>query len=233
MGQSVHDRRIAMRSTAGCLMIALLIVTSIAWADSRETSGGQGIGIGVRGHWVIQVADPDGTVVAEREFHNALTALGQNVLAHLLAGSRSAGGFAIHLGSLVGQTSPCAPVDIVCGVAEPRFPAPPIASLSRNLTKTVTSSPVSIVLRGSVQVLGPGQIGYVAAVLNSCHTTPATPVGPSTIAPASCGPAGPTFVQALTLATLATPVSVVGGQTVMASVTLSFASAPAAAPASR
>jgi hypothetical protein len=41
-------------------------------------------GIQVRGHWIIEVRDPDGTLADRREFENALTLSGAELLAEIL-----------------------------------------------------------------------------------------------------------------------------------------------------
>lgn len=195
--------------------------------DTASASGGSHEGITVRGHWVIAVADPDGTVVALREFHNALSSSGDILLAFLLAGNRTVGGFAVRLTPQ--SVSPCAPLD--CVVAEPRFPNIAGPAVAKTLTKTVSGN--SIILRGSISVPASGDVGLVGTLLAFCAG--ALP-GPSTVTPASCqsSPGITIGIQPFTSATLTSPVAVVAGQSVLATVTLSFGSAaPPAAPTSR
>jgi hypothetical protein len=58
---------------------------------------GQSEGITVHGRWVIEVKNPDGTVVTHREFENAIVPGGEGYLAALLAGNNSPGGLSILL----------------------------------------------------------------------------------------------------------------------------------------
>jgi hypothetical protein len=50
----------------------------------------QPLGVAVRGHWVLEVRDPDGSLKTRREFDNALTTLGANLLQHLLSAAPDA-----------------------------------------------------------------------------------------------------------------------------------------------
>jgi hypothetical protein len=216
-------------------MAATLMAAAHAWADSSGTpTHGAATSIGVRGQWVIQVAEPDGTIVEEREFTNALVPFADFTLAMLLGGNRSAGAFIVGLAPPAGSASPCGSA-LNCIVTELRSTISPAPNVAKTLSKSVVSS--NLVLRGSIQVPGAGDIGIVTTALFICSNTPQA-TGPSTVAPAGCtGTAGPTTfspISNLTAATLPSPVSVVAGQTVLATVTLSFGTAtPASAPVSR
>jgi hypothetical protein len=223
-----------MKPGTVCFVLALVLAGTLAVTAAPASAGSAAAPdaaattIGVRGHWLIQVADPDGTVVAVREFHNALLPDGERTLVLLLGGNRSAGAFAVLLTSPQSSASPCAPVPF-CGVAEPRFGGTASASLVKTLSKIVVTAPSpSIVLRGSIQVPAAGDVSGVTTNIVTCGIS-----GLSTIAPAACQPpAGGT--QVFTQTTLPTPVSVVAGQTVLATVTLTFGTATVpAAPASR
>jgi hypothetical protein len=76
------------------LACVLLLVPQLAAAQSE--------GIRVRGQWVIDVRDPDGTLAQHLEFDNALTPAGQHVLAGLLTGEWRIAHFEIHLGDSSG-----------------------------------------------------------------------------------------------------------------------------------
>jgi len=67
--------------------------------DSRssQSSGTPNEGIKIHGHWVIDVRNPDGTLTTHREFDNALTSNGAQVLAKLLSRQNKAGRWAILL----------------------------------------------------------------------------------------------------------------------------------------
>src|SRR5205807_2421379 len=54
-------------------------------ATASEPKGAQMEGIKVHGHWIIDVRNPDGTLVTHSEFENAVTAQGKDALAQYLA----------------------------------------------------------------------------------------------------------------------------------------------------
>jgi hypothetical protein len=230
-----------MRQAATSLLaIALVLTATLAVGGPAAADADEGppdsatTHIGLRGDWVIQVADPDGTIVAVHEFQNALLPVGESMIADIVAGNRSAGGFAVALHHATGSSgaSPCAPSDS-CFISEPRHPILAGPTSSKNLTKIVTTAPVAIVLQGSIQVPGSGEFTGVNTRLSACRGLTGGP-GPSTVPPASCQ-AGSVSIMAnpFTAATLPVPIAVEAGQTVLATVTLTFGTAPAAAGASR
>ena len=68
-------------TTAGVALLAMM-VTGLAIANG---SGGEGIK--VHGDWVVTVSEPDGTVVQEWFFSNALTVSGKATITRLLTGT--------------------------------------------------------------------------------------------------------------------------------------------------
>jgi hypothetical protein len=223
-------------------VIALVLAATLAAvvptrAGTGETPAeGAATGIGVRGHWVIQVADPDGTVVAVREFHNALVPTGEAALVILLGGNRSVGGFAVGLLGSPPASSPCGAGG--CFVTEPRHPfTPNPGNTFKTLSKIVATTPSPfITLHGSFPVPSNGAISVVRTNVTLCAAAGSGGgvTGPSTISPAACqfGSAD-LIVRNLTEAALPNPVQVVAGQTVLATVTLSFGTATPPAAASR
>lgn len=89
---------------AGCAAPAKLSPAPVA-APSHETvsspasapGGAPQEGIKVHGHWMIEVKNPDGTLVERREFENALMENGAIALGKILARQGSVGGWAIDL----------------------------------------------------------------------------------------------------------------------------------------
>jgi hypothetical protein len=72
--------------------------TANASASAGQTAPkGQHEGVTIHGHWIIEVRNPDGTVVTHREFENAIVQAGEGYLAALLAGNNSSGGLSILL----------------------------------------------------------------------------------------------------------------------------------------
>jgi hypothetical protein len=180
--------------------------------------------IRVRGHWVIEVHDPDGGLVTRREFDNALTTTGQDLLSLYLGRAQAPGLWQIRL---LGTPAPCT---ITPGVGAP-YPGcflmearPGISTTQPGLTRNlvVTSEPLK--LAGSISVIQAGQISNVATFSDSCGAAP------SALAPtATCIGvylATPYAFNGFFTATDITPISLLAGQLVTVSVTITFSSAP-------
>ena len=73
------------------LLVACLVTLARPVAAQRPE------GITVRGHWVIDVKNTDGTLASRTEFDNALVEAGQNTLAGLLMGGPPVSGWAVQL----------------------------------------------------------------------------------------------------------------------------------------
>jgi hypothetical protein len=222
-----------MTSTVRSLVLACVLAVmtcASAWAGAADPDA-LGSTIRVYGHWRLEVTDPDGTLVTVREFHNGLLPQGENALVLLLGGNRSAGGMAIQLLPTTGAP-PCGGPP--CTVAEPRYPAAAGPSVAKTLSKIVSTNPASITLSGSIQVPAAGTVGSVATLVASCAGIAAA-TGPSTISPAACQQAAGVqiLITGLTQTVLSNPVPLVAGQTVLATVTLTFGTGSPATPASR
>src|SRR5882672_4425728 len=85
---------------------AILSVTSTARTQTTGQGSGLQEGIKVRGHWAIDVRNPDGTLVAQREFDNAITQTGRGYIARVLARTNYLTPWEIELGSSTGN-GPC------------------------------------------------------------------------------------------------------------------------------
>ena len=75
----------------------------------QENSGNSddlNVDISVHGHWMIQVRDPDGTLVNSQEFDNALTGQGVTSLVHFLGRTNSVGGWILYVGCTTAEDSP-------------------------------------------------------------------------------------------------------------------------------
>ncbi|HET9834526.1 MAG TPA: hypothetical protein VFP91_22540 [Vicinamibacterales bacterium] len=145
-------------------------------------------GIQVRGRWVVEVRDPDGTLVKRLEFDNALAPGGAQLLAQYLTGS-SAARWVVELGTYGGSINPCNGGTngnftqnsclIVDGAS---VPLPNGTSIFPTLTAALGGSASDqVVLTGTATALVAGQIDYVATREGSCGTF---------TAPANCNPAG-------------------------------------------
>ncbi len=92
----------ASKATAALSTVATgHAASAVAEEDEKAPSAKQGSeGIKVHGHWVLEVKNPDGKLVERREFNNSLVTggaslSGDQILAALLSGNASAGGFGI------------------------------------------------------------------------------------------------------------------------------------------
>ncbi len=193
-------------------------------AGEPRSRGGMHEGLTVHGHWVIEVKNPDGTVVSQTTFENKL--INPSFLSSLLTGGASAGTWEVDLGSNLGST-PCG--QTVCRLVEPgslfnrSCTTPPAASnLECWLTVTVPASGASagdIVLTGSTIALQAGSINVASSDIISCGNT----VSPATCDHGSGGTTG--LINSFTEATgfPGSPIDVTAaGQTITATVTISF-----------
>jgi hypothetical protein len=209
-------------------------------AQAERQRGGNHEGIKVRGHWTIEVRDPDGTVRSHAEFENSLQGPGQILLANLLSGQASFGGWAVVLSG-----PPTSPAELPCGNSAGLYAcyiySPPVsncATATANCFPTLTISPSSYQNAATgtpgVTLQGTAVAGNNSGVVGSVTTYMAQCV--STVAPGNCSTAngniqlGEDWVlnNAFTSRNLdgvngdPSPVSVTTGQTIAVSVTFSF-----------
>lgn len=166
-------------------------------ATNKEHAGGPHEGIKVHGHWVIDVRNPDGTLVTHREFENGL--IGPAVLANVLARQNSVGFWRV----MLTDTNIGSDYDLL----EPTYIG---SGASNNLT--VTAGGAAAVLTGSF-------VASVADTINAVETdnylcSPSTP--PSTPCSGSQQDSGFTSTR------FSPGISFVAGQTVTVIVTISF-----------
>jgi hypothetical protein len=201
-----------MRTSSRRFVAALLILAPYVSIASSVASGGENESLGIRGHWVIEVRDLEGRPVTRREFDNALEVA--NPIARLLTGQNTAGPLTISLECVaVGCTRPCHPLGN-CTIGEPRQALPAGDSYFKNLT--LTSGANGLQLRGFAVVSSDTTIDRVATDLYSCART---------VAPRSCVTG--TFSFNLTSAVLSPGIAVSAGQQVLATVTITAATAAA------
>lgn len=95
------------------ILVSVLALAACGGAAAQE--GAAGDTIGVRGHWTIEVLDPDGTVAHEVEFDNAF--VGQQHLADLLSMTTTQTGWNIQALPAVGGDLPlCSSNSGGCGL---------------------------------------------------------------------------------------------------------------------
>ena len=211
-------------NTRVSILAAVLLFALATWQVPAVIAADSGEAIGVSGHWVIEVRDPDGGMAARREFHNALDP-SSNALGQLLTAQMSAGGLQIRaecsLGS-VGCVTPCPRINPAanpaCQIIDPRQTIPEAGGVFRNLATVEIVGGVQ--LRGFFVAATEGTIGFVSTLVRGCVRT---------AAPAACTVNQVVF---LTSGLVSPPVVVQAGQQVLVTVNLTFATAtpaPAAA----
>jgi hypothetical protein len=213
-----------MRTSPATLVITLLALALAFVPAPPGAFGGEGAAIGVSGHWVIEVRDPDGTLAARREFHNLL--LGKNPISKIVTSQRSPGALDVRLlCSTAACTSPCpggAQQGPFCRIIEPRETVlAASASLFKNLTAELVAG--GFRLRGFAVAARDGAFERVATSMITCVPT---------VAPSACTLVASSDTLDLTQTDLPAALSVVGGQQVQVTVTITFATAtpaPAAA----
>lgn len=188
--------------------------------EETQARGGPQEGIKVHGHWVIEVHNPDGSLVSRTEFENAIDPdFGKGHLAGLLQQRATAGHWAIRLGGTrTGFIPPAACTGgsegSDCWIVQPGSTPPifsaPTAGISTNLTVGLDSTNERIVFSGSVTVLADGKIDFVNTWQGTCN---------SNVAPGAC-----TSVQGgpVTLFPLDPPLIVQQGRIIQVTVTISF-----------
>jgi hypothetical protein len=206
-------------------------------------------GITVHGHWVIEVRNPDGSLAQHREFENSLVPDGgAPLLSQMLGGAVVPGNWSVVLGPASGN-GPCSNswtfnggsgVSENCEVVQSLTTAPAVndciqSTCGAGLTVVVTSNWTNV-LSGTIVSNQTGTIGVVETVLAYC--TPGgvpylqTPSPLGTTSPSACVTAAK-LSQGFTSTTLTTvlkpgatptpnPIPVTAGQTILASVTISF-----------
>jgi hypothetical protein len=207
-----------MRTRPRTLLPALLVLALALSLMPAGASAGPNESIGVSGHWVIEIRDPDDTLVTRTEFHNEFN--GQITLTNIVTSGNAPGPFSIFMDC----NSNCCPgvggggFLQQCRITESRSPAPS-PPVFKNLT--VTRNGGSFELRGFAVAASTSAIIGVETRLHVCSAS---------TAPASCNPtqgAG----NALTTTALPSPIPVVAGQQILLTVTIGFANATAPSPA--
>jgi hypothetical protein len=209
--------------------------------NSQETAlaGNSSVeqGLKVHGHWVINVRNPDGTLVEHREFENSLVITGQGSLVGLLSGYLVPGDWMIVLGPQSGNGA-CNLTYEFCGLIHnaATYPAQGYCNAYYCTGSTLSytynfgtdfGGPYSIVLTGSITANQTGTIGTVTTLLNTCannaYSTTSNPNGIETTSPATCvTQTTPQTWYGPFTSTNITPIPVTDGQLVQAIVTITF-----------
>jgi hypothetical protein len=201
------------RFRATAVAMLALVGTSLFALQPIQASETAAEGIQVNADWVIEVSEPDGTVVDRREFSNAL--VGPNVLAWALGGRG-----AINI-----------PVIKLTNCWEASNSAVPcfVSATSNQPEQWRIDAPETLILEGSIVVslptIGITTVTEVATVAATCQPGVDTPIScrlvisdPPTLFVQPLG----VVDQILTATTLASPVNIADGQTVNVTVTITF-----------
>ena len=198
----------------------------------QKSDGAINQGIKMHGHWVIDVKNPDGTVVQHRDFENSLVPSASQFLIGLMSGYFIPGDYEILL-QVPGGSAPCeGPQTGGCAIVRSltTFPGANdclIYYCGTGLTYTynLANSPYSMVLAGSITANQAGSIGEVVTRYNSCGNTSevfGTPTTIETSSPASCVANTTTnLFGSLSSATI-TSVPVANGQIIQVTVNITF-----------
>ena len=223
--------RVSMTARAVALSLSAVIVAgglaaSTVAVNAREiaaSSADNGGSIKVRGHWVIDVRDPDGSLVSQTEFDNSLApGFGGQMLARLLTQQGPMGRWTIRLS---GSANPCAggtlfngPAAVCYIVDSTAAQFPPGTAAFRTLTTSIVNS--TVVLAGNFTALANGQIDNVQTLNQLCSAT--TTGGNCSIAGTGTVPF--TTHDLVTAQGSPAPLVVAAGQIVQVTVTISFCS---------
>jgi hypothetical protein len=168
----------------------------------------------VEGHWKIEVRNPDGRLVTVRRFHNDPTNA-NSAIATILARAYTPSYWWITLGSNTGAGPAClsSGTPVFCRLIDANDLGAFAASPNSFKTLTTSNSGVqtSITLTGSMNAQRDGDVNTVATNLSVCSNT----VAPST----ACGTSS---FWPFTQRTLGSPISLVTGQQLLVTVTLTF-----------
>jgi hypothetical protein len=217
---------------------ALASVAAAKPASSQSGSGAINQGLKMHGHWVIDVKNPDGTLVEHRDFENALEGGGQAFLIGLMSGYLTPGDYMIVMGPQSGNGA-CLATFQWCGIVRSLSTYPGqgyCGSYYCGLGLTVTpnlgsggfsSGPFSLVLAGSITANQTGTIGTVYSLISTCANIGFSgTVNPSTVetsSPVSCvSQTSPEpWYGPLSQANI-TPIAVNSGQIIQVTVTITF-----------
>lgn len=206
-------------------------------------------GIKLHGHWVIDVKNPDGTLVKHSVFENQLQYDGTQYLTALLSGYGVGGGYAIYFTNATATPTGSPTTNVVC-------PAPASTSTSTfpycSIVQSTTSQPgifhclhyvcvsgltttptfgsgtglPNFTLAGSITAPQAGAIVNVYVGFNSCNisstVTPPTPTSPATITPTACETQTTGSYAGTMSGTTITPITVVAGQIIQITVIYTF-----------
>lgn len=202
---------------------------------NRVNPDGTHQAIAMHGHWVIDVKNPDGTVVEHRDFENTLQTNGAAVLVALMAGYAVPADWEVFLTST--GTTPCTSstsgsayqgcVIVKSLTTNPGSTSCQYYLCAATLTQTfatslTTEASNTITLTGQITANEAGAITSVQTYQSTCPTNPTTSTTLSTTSPSACEALTGQFgLNAISAATI-TQLNVVQSQIVQVTVVISF-----------
>ena len=179
--------------------------------EEEKGKPGKSESIAVHGHWVLQINNPDGTLASRHEFENSLLSTGATPLSTVLAGAGTAGAW----GVLITAAGPGAA--LIYQTANQCSTLPTLYAGTCSASLTVSTTQGQIVLQGTTAAFPASLAGTVLQVQTTLYTcNPSTSI-------ANCISTSPG--QGAFFVTMAAPsgnISVLTGQTITATVTISF-----------
>jgi hypothetical protein len=226
--------RLQLRKPIFVVTIAMVLVIAIAACSGStpndqseqlvaavpDSSGAIGSSFALHGDWVIDIANPDGTLASHHAVENTLAQIEAQRIALLLSKSNTPGTWRILLGEFnSGAYSPCLSTNGLgmyqCFLSEPSASSTPTSdqlstNSSANLIVTPPTTPTSgsFVLSGSITARRDAQISQVETQLGLCSPN---------ISPDDCSQVGSSADI------LAENINVVAGQAILVTVTLTVA----------
>jgi hypothetical protein len=192
--------------------IAATCILGVSSAAPIQAQG-QREGIVVRGQWVLEVRNPDGTLVTRREFENDLVPdYGGLLLGRFLSRRATPGHWFVQVWSVANSAWSGGTANIG---------EPPMAVTDRNFPTLTLDAGYPLTLRGQATASRDGIVTHVG--------TFNTPCGPN-VAPATCETAGvseqftSTELKTTGVPSVPSPLSLKKNQILQVSVTISFSS---------
>jgi len=182
--------------------------TSEVESGPAPDTGGLSEGIKVHGHWVIEVREPDGALVSRREFDNSLTSIGQLQLVDFLSRTLAVGLWQVNL---IGSPSPCDDFTGQAGICKVLEANAPDAGPDKFKNLIVKDSGASLILSGNAIAARDSLITSVVTFHRECLLSEGTGCTINLLAGA-----------AFTSSAVSPSVSVIAGQQIMVTVTISF-----------
>jgi hypothetical protein len=177
-------------------------------AASEKTHPGEE-GIKVHGHWVIDIRNPDGTLVSHREFENSIASSGPTLLSQVLARTAGVGYWGVAVG---GSPEPCNFLGSphACNIEEVASGGSSGDGLFFTLTVSSTSAG-TLVMTGTAIADNTASINSVQTGNSWCppNSAPGTPCKDGNL-------------YYFTAATVSPAINVLAGQTIAVTVTISF-----------